>query len=85
MILNTISKSIIGEARVDLTELKCFYGRTPGFSVSSSIDSTDFKVTDEGEITMVNTIGDNTQAYISYELNPLSKYRLILKFNNHPS
>ena len=60
MISNIISKSIIGGARVDLTDLKCIYSKTPGSSTSTSIGSTDFKVTDEGEITMVNTKGDST-------------------------
>jgi len=79
-----ISKSIYGGTRVDLTELKCFYAKTPSGS-ASIVASTDFKVTDDGEITMVNTLGDSIQAYISYELNPMSKYRLIFKFNYHPT
>ena len=79
-----ISKSIYGGTRVDLTELECFYAKTPSCS-ASVVTSTDFKVTDDGEITMINTLGDSIQAYISYELNPSNKYRLIFKFNYHPT
>jgi len=80
-----ISKSIYGGNRVDLTELECFYAKTSISSPSPTIGSSDFKVTDAGEITMINTIGDSIQAYISYELNPSKKYKLLFKFNNHPS
>ena len=80
-----ISKSIYGGARINLTELECFYAKTSIDSASPTIGSTDFKVTDGSEITMVNTIGDQSQVYINYELNPWSKYRLVFKFNNHPS
>ena len=80
-----IQKSIYGGTRVYLTEVECLYGKTPSLSASPSVGSTDFKLTDDEEITMINTQGDQSQAYINYELNPLNKYRLIFKFNNPPS
>jgi len=34
---------------------------------------------------MINTVDESSQAFLSYELNPSSKYRLVFKFNNHPT
>jgi len=85
LISKIISKSISGGIRVNLSEVECFYGKTTNFGCPKSVGSKDFKVTDDGEITMINTVDNSTQAYINYELNPSSKYRLIFKFNKHPA
>ena len=80
-----ISQSISGGTRVNLSEVECFYGKTLSFADPTSVGSKDFKVTDDGKITMINTVDNGSQAYINYELNPSSKYRLLFKFNKHPT